>query len=252
MSNILGLLATRHSKDVFVPECKVGPSAYCGSPRLDAWAMACSWTSPRTWGYEIKLTRSDFFGDEKWQNYLPYCNQLFFVVPWGLVRPEEVPGGCGLLWASSNLTRLYSKRKAEHREIEEPVELLKSVLMRLDATRDEDSAAYWARELANKKSRTIGQKVAKQIAKTATAEICQIRKDNKQLRAENKRLAAAKRIFESLGITSDTYVYNMRRQVERSLALLNGGSLAQHLQNVEQACARAREQLAEQVSGSER
>jgi len=29
-------------------------------------------------GYEIKVSKSDFFNDIKWQEYLPMCNELFF------------------------------------------------------------------------------------------------------------------------------------------------------------------------------
>lgn len=43
---ILRALSSRHSRDVFVPECNTGPSQYVGCPRLDAWVMKKSWTNP--------------------------------------------------------------------------------------------------------------------------------------------------------------------------------------------------------------
>ena len=75
---IVDLLDVRHGRDVFVPECKGGPTWGGGHRRLDAWAMRRSYTKPCVWGYEIKISRSDFFADEKWPGYLPFCNQFYF------------------------------------------------------------------------------------------------------------------------------------------------------------------------------
>jgi len=34
--------------------------------------------NPACTGYDIKISRSDFLGDEKWTGYLPLCNLLYF------------------------------------------------------------------------------------------------------------------------------------------------------------------------------
>ena len=45
-AKIRQLLADKHSKDVFVPECKGGSTWFSDHDRLDAWAMARSWKNP--------------------------------------------------------------------------------------------------------------------------------------------------------------------------------------------------------------
>jgi hypothetical protein len=54
----------------------------------------------KTWlitGFEIKVSRADFLGDKKWQNYLPYCNRFYFATTPGVVEPKELPDEIGLL-----------------------------------------------------------------------------------------------------------------------------------------------------------
>ena len=75
-SDLLALLAKKHSADVFVPECKTGGTWAGTHLRLDAWAMRRSWTHPTVWGYEIKVSRSDFLSDDKWVGYLPTVRPL--------------------------------------------------------------------------------------------------------------------------------------------------------------------------------
>jgi len=88
---LLDLLLVKHAQDVCVPECKNGPTWTAKHLRLDLWAMKKSWSNPYTYGYEIKASRSDFLQDEKWLNYLPYCNYFSFVCLPGLIEPEELP-----------------------------------------------------------------------------------------------------------------------------------------------------------------
>jgi len=60
--DLLRLIADRHAEDVFVPQCKDGPTQGYG-PKLrvlDAWAMRKSWSQWSTVGYEIKVSRDDF------------------------------------------------------------------------------------------------------------------------------------------------------------------------------------------------
>src|SRR5580765_3591485 len=104
---ILEMLAVRHSEDVFVPECKTGPTHYADRcPRIDAWAMRRSWANPVTFGYEIKTSRNDFVRDEKWRDYLAYCTQFFFVAPPGIIRIDELPAEVGLIETSTNAKTL--------------------------------------------------------------------------------------------------------------------------------------------------
>ncbi|HYB54843.1 MAG TPA: MmcB family DNA repair protein [Alphaproteobacteria bacterium] len=49
---------------------------------------------------EIKTSEADFRADQKWPEYLPFCDSFFFAVPEGfprLILPED----CGLIVADS-------------------------------------------------------------------------------------------------------------------------------------------------------
>ncbi len=50
------------------------------------------------WIIECKSSREDFMSDEKWQNYLPWCDQYFWAVPTEFpvdILPEQT----GVFWA---------------------------------------------------------------------------------------------------------------------------------------------------------
>ena len=129
------LLATHHSKDVWIPECKSGQTMGRGEGdalrKLDGWAMSRSWSPLTTYGYEIKVDRQDFRRDKKWTEYLPLCHEFAFVCPAGLISPFEIPEGIGLFWASVNGSRLYRKKDAVRREPDPRAlnELMSYVLM---------------------------------------------------------------------------------------------------------------------------
>lgn len=115
-ARLLELLALKHHSDVFIPECKDGPTLGAHPRRLDAWALRSSWGPLTTLGYEIKCTRGDFAGDQKWTGYLPLCHEFYIVCPSGLVRSAELPVGVGLIWATANGARLHTKLRATRRE----------------------------------------------------------------------------------------------------------------------------------------
>ena len=50
------------------------------------------------WIIECKSSREDFMSDEKWQNYLPWCDQSFWAVPTDF-PVDIVPEQTGVLWA---------------------------------------------------------------------------------------------------------------------------------------------------------
>jgi len=113
--SIIDILATKHTRDLFVPHCKTGPSGGgAGGPILDAWVMPYGWTRPII-GYEVKISRSDFKRDRKWIGYLEFCNLFFFVTPWGLIDPKEVPEEAGLIWTTKTGGGIRYQKKAPSR-----------------------------------------------------------------------------------------------------------------------------------------
>jgi len=109
-------LAKHHSKDLYVPECKNGPTYSSRNIlRLDAWVLARTYSPMTTIGYEIKVSRADFEQDQKWTEYLDYCHRFFFACPAGLIRSTDLPKEIGLVWYSA-AGNIHIKRHAERRE----------------------------------------------------------------------------------------------------------------------------------------
>lgn len=171
--DLMSLLAKRHADDLFVPECKDGPTQTGEHLRLDGWAMKRSWAHPCFDGYEVKVSRSDFRRDAKFTAYLPLCNRLWVVCPSGLIEAQELPVEVGLLWApKTGGDRLVTKRKATYRNIETPESLLLYVLMcraevpevrRSSETRS-DRARYWKDFVEGRTElRSIGNRAARKL-----------------------------------------------------------------------------------------
>lgn len=52
--------------------------------------------------YEVKHSRSDFLSDmkkpDKWKSYLEVSEKLYYVCPEGIIKKEDVPKECGLIY----------------------------------------------------------------------------------------------------------------------------------------------------------
>lgn len=76
--------------DVFVPEFTYGDR------RIDAVLIDTS----KRWirGFEIKVRREDFLGDNKFTEYSEFCSSICIVCPAGLIEPSEIKKPFGLIW----------------------------------------------------------------------------------------------------------------------------------------------------------
>lgn len=88
------------------------PNIFIGAYEMD---MMCIKQSGYTYEYEIKVSRADYMNDFKKcsQGKLKHdqlshgelaANRFFFVVPEGLIKLEEVPAYCGLMYWYENAT----------------------------------------------------------------------------------------------------------------------------------------------------
>jgi hypothetical protein len=121
----------KHKMDVFFTECKTCSTYFPDKQGLlifDGLAITKSYASPRITGYEIKVSRSDFLQDSKWHLYLQYCNEFYFVVPYGLINKNELPENVGLMYYNPEKESLLTKKKAMYRGIEEPIGIYKYIL----------------------------------------------------------------------------------------------------------------------------
>lgn len=222
-STICELLAIRHSKDVFVAQCRTGP-AHGGSLQvMDAWAMRRSYSKPCAWCYEIKVSRSDFLRDEKWMGYLDYCNQFYFVTPPKLVAPEEVPECAGLLCVSRTGTRLYTKKAAPYRQVELPEDLYRYILFSRARIGGEYCAErqpqrdYWRRWLQTKKDdQELGYRVGRKLRKLFSERVDEVASKNRVLERENEKLDDVKRFLEELGVS--VYDWNVQQRIKEALS----------------------------------
>jgi len=208
---ILDLLAVKHGEDVFVSECKDGRSYGRSHARLDAWAMKRSWAHPVTWGYEIKVSRQDFLGDEKWTGYLEMCSDFSFVAPAGIIEPAELPPEVGLLTPSKNCRRLFTRKKAQRRTVEIPESLYRYILMsrtRIVSSNmwspqecDEEFWRAWLRKRRDRES--LGVAVRRALSEDARGHLREVEEANKDLRRGVKNYQEIKDFCERLGLDTE-------------------------------------------------
>lgn len=122
-------LAERHYQDFFQTEVKDGPTHGAHHLRLDGFAIAKSWVNPCFYGYEIKVSKSDFNQDAKWHGYLQYCHRFYFVTPKGLVDKKEVADPAGLIHYNEEKNTLRIVKHANHRVVEPDPLLLMYLIM---------------------------------------------------------------------------------------------------------------------------
>lgn len=253
MSKILSMLRDRHSKDLCVSECKDGPTWSRAHKRLDLWVLKRTWSPVTLIGYEIKRSRSDFLGDDKWQSYLPCCNQLYFVCPYKLIGVAEVGETAGLIWESKKGGKLFTKKKAPWREIEAPVSLLLYVLMsRTKIMRstfsnlpeeDENPVEYWRAWLAAKEERrAIGRKARSRIAEIAR----ETAKENERLKQQIETLQEIRQRIVELGFKPEQPInfWSVKNKLE-SLAELIPIDLKRRIKELHQDTGRVLEKIEE-------
>jgi len=215
------LLEVRHNKDVFVTECKTGSSG-AGMQSLDAWAMKKSYSKPLIVGYEIKVSRGDFLNDTKWQGYMPYCNELYFVTPYAMVQPNEIPEGVGLMWVSKNGSTVRTKVKAKWRPLlpENINSLFTYVLMtrtkivhsdfsvlgRKEARKKPSGTEFWTGWLKDKDlSYEFGRRVEGEIKKRLTEEVNNVKNENQRLKYRMDGYDKIVAMCKKLGIDPEDY-----------------------------------------------
>lgn len=230
--DVLELLLKRHEKDICVAECKHGRSWTSEKvKRFDLWVMKKSYTSPMSWIYEIKVSRQDFLQDQKWQTYLPFCSDFYFVAPVGTIDVSEVPEQAGLLLSTKNGTKLYCKKKAPHRCIEMPPSVYEYILMSrvriVDSTytnNGKNNQAYWQQWLDNKsKNQKLGFNVSRKIRQLydKNVQFVEMKQDQFEIRIE--KLENAKAILRQLGFDGEKLPWNYEEKIRERVAEINEG-----------------------------
>jgi hypothetical protein len=239
--DIQDLLRAKHAKDVYVSECKSGPT-YPGYLRLDGWAMKKSWVSPMVTGYEIKVSRADFLQDTKYLEYRAYCNALFVVAPKGILFLEELPEGVGYYQVATTGSKLFCKRKAQQRTDPIPEEIYRYILMArakilkpTEMWREEDGdskRAFFENWLKEKKvDFALGRKVSRSLSARIEEEVIEAQHKNRRLQELIERLEPLRAVMKELGVPEsgwrleDTFqsaldkkLNGARQELERSIS----------------------------------
>lgn len=223
---VMALLRARHSNDVFVAECKTGPTQTAGARpiRLDAWAMPRSWAHPAVHGYEVKVSRQDFLRDEKWQEYMAYCNCMWFVAPKSLIQLEELPAEVGLLEVSKNAKRLFTRRKAVDRDVEIPESIWRYVLMSRARITGTDIKRHSQREifeawLADKRAnKQLGWMVRGKIREIVE----EVNRKNDRLEDQIREFDHVRAILEEAGIDSVS-TWRTREELRKKIEAQTSG-----------------------------
>ena len=207
---ILQVLQQRHKTDLWTTEVKDGPSTMVQTSRMDGLAIKRSWTHPRFVGYEVKVSRSDFLRDNKWDAYLPLTHQFSFACPWELIMPPELPDAVGLYWATPS-GKLKQVRKPMLRPMQElPTWLLYYVVIsRLDPDRHpffSSSREYIAAFVDDKAGRrTLGRKFHTRLVE----DMARLSQENEDLRdrlnREESRFVQLERALKAVDLSADSW-----------------------------------------------
>lgn len=208
-ADVVRLLRARHAADVFVAECKDGPTISRGGRhlRLDAWAMPRSWTHPETYGYEVKVSRADWVRDRKLEDYFGLTDYFCVVAPRGVVDPAELPAAVGYLEVATTGTRLLTKRRPTRLPADEArvARLLRYVLMSratIDGEAPVRTVDQWRAWLAQKEEdQRIGHAVSRRLRAIYQRDVEAVRARLRDLERREAAVASFDARLSQLGVS---------------------------------------------------
>jgi hypothetical protein len=80
--------------------------------------------------YEVKLSRSAWLADKKFQKYLDCCNRMYIACPQGIIKKAEVPKEIGLITYGANGWRVVKAAKLNINPPKMSVDFILSLLYR--------------------------------------------------------------------------------------------------------------------------
>ncbi len=83
---------------------------------------------------EVKISRADFLREteEKRRPWRKITNRFVYATPAGLLRPEEIPDGCGLWEADGNAVRIVKRARSNPKPEPIPHQVLVALAYRLN------------------------------------------------------------------------------------------------------------------------
>lgn len=141
-SSLVGWLENRKAPTMVFTEVALAGS-WGSAGRLDVVAFTFGANHSATIdGFEVKVSRADFqkaVETLQLDQYLPSVDRMWFAVPTGLVRKEEVPPGIGLMTMSAG-GRWQTLTRADHAPREDTAQMVR-LLRRIHSDRTARSVA---------------------------------------------------------------------------------------------------------------
>lgn len=237
--DIVKALRKRHKDDLHMDELQVS------GKRMDFWAMPHSWSKFGSIGYEIKVSRRDFEQDDKWPIYAAACHRFLFACPWGLIRPEELAEGVGLLWMNKG-GRLFNKKHAVRSEPDPKAfqETLVRIAWGKSSIRRPRTRVEYAQDMADRvEAAEIGRKTAKLLSQKAERTWKQQQFDIDYQKREIKKAEEVLSICNELGVDLNSLRYQSASPVKRQISAIVSGFDGRDLQRLEDLSRSALELL---------
>lgn len=183
--------------------------------------MTKSWSHPSVIGYEIKVSRQDFLHDTKWHNYLPFCNEFYFVCPPDVIAPNEVSDEVGLYWTRGSGAKVYLKKKAKYRSVEIPDSLWRYILMWRAKIGDEidpnvrTDRERWEEWLEDRRiDHNFGYMVGRAIRGEITKKITKVTDENENLKRLIAKYEDIRQLLVKLGFNPESFnEYDATRRI---------------------------------------
>ena len=157
---VLDAVARKHSGCALVREVVVGDDEADRFAAADAWsdggrvgpmpgfeptfrridALMFEGGGTRT-AIEVKISRADFLRetDAKRRPWRKITNRFVYATPAGLLKPEEIPDGCGLWEVDGNAVRIVKRAKSNPTPDPIPHQVLVALAYRLNRKPSEES-----------------------------------------------------------------------------------------------------------------
>lgn len=126
--------------------------------------------------YEVKLTRSAWLADKKYQKYLECCNRMYLACPKGVINRDEVPKEIGLITRNDNGWTVLKAPKLNINPSKINVDFVLSLLYRgYEESRTQrdlrDRIVADSNATLKEQAEKIGRDIARRLDKTKEAQI---------------------------------------------------------------------------------
>lgn len=114
------------------PEVPLHSASCCATPIPDVIAIKRNFQRKSIAIFEVKVSRADFLQEikkEKFKKSFPFADKFYYACPEGMIKPEEVPSGCGLYYIMPKENYCVCMKSAKACKIELSKDMLWSIIL---------------------------------------------------------------------------------------------------------------------------